>query len=1174
LLGGGGTIGVTAGNILSYGGVITGAGSLTKTDTGTLVLSEMNTYAGATIVNGGILRAGVANTLPSQTALTVGTGATFDLNNFSQSIGSLAGAGSVTLGTADLITGNDNTSTDFSGMISGLFGLTKVGTGTQTLSGENTYAGATTVNAGSLLVDGSLAAASAVMVNSGATLGGTGTAAGTVTIADGGTLAPGDSPGTLTVGSLSLGNTSLLNYELGTPGVIGSGLNDLTIVNGDLALDGILNTTALAGFGPGAYRLFNYGGALTDNTLDIGTVPAGFSASNFTVITGLPNEVDLLVLAGPLAPSVQFWDGLNIEGNGVIDGGTGSWDNFTTNWTDASGNNNSSWMNGVAVFAGTAGTVTVTQPIFFTGMEFMTSGYQIDQGVEGSLNLIGWLTITTDPNVTATINATLEGAGGITKEGVGTLILSGANTYLGITTINAGVLSISSDANLGIAPEAPVADQLTLNGGTLEVTASFNLATNRGITLLGGSGTIGVTSDNVLSYGGVISGAGSLTKTDTGTLVLSGVNTYSGATTVNGGTLAAGAINTLPFQTALTVATGATFDLNNFIQSIGSLAGAGSVTLGTATLITGNDNTNTDFSGVISGLGGLTKVGTGTQTLSGANTYTGATTVNGGSLIVDGSIASAQTFVNAGGLLGGQGFLGGSLVNSGIVSPGHSPGTLTVNGNYTQNPNGTLQIEVAGLAPTAHDLLAINGTANLAGTLQLIRLNNFQFSPGDQITFLTANGGVNGTFNPVINPFAISGTIVAVQIVYLPGGVELEATQASFTEVACNPNTLAVAKTIDSVVDDPRTAGVIEFLNSVPLNELCPELELISPEELAAMFSIGVSLANVQSVNLQRRMEDIHAGSTGFSARGFSIDSRVPDFSPGLAGPTGPEGKSGPSVMQPTPENRWGVFVTGLGEFTSVDDTSLAPGYNFSTGGLTFGVDYRVSPNFAIGLTGGYAHTNADLVNNGSLDVNGGTIGAYATGFAGGFYVDAAAFGVLNGYDSHRTALVGTASGDTNGSDFNALATAGYDWKRGDLTVGPLASFQYTYVGLDGFTEHGSLAPLSFSDQNANSSRTALGAKASYDWHVGHVVVKPELRAAWQHEFGDTDYSIVSRFASGAGNSFTVNGPAIGRDSLLIGAGAAVLLNDRVSVYAYYDGELARTNYSSNNVSAGLRFTF
>src|SRR5204863_10163902 len=120
--------------------------------------------------------------------------------------------------------------------------------------------------------------------------------------------------------------------------------------------------------------------------------------------------------------------------------------------------------------------------------------------------------------------------------------------------------------------------------------------------------------------------------------------------------------------------------------------------------------------------------------------------------------------------------------------------------------------------------------------------------------------------------------------------------------------------------------------------------------------------------------------------------------------------------------------------------------------------------------------------------------------------------------------------------DFNALAMAGYDWKSGGLTIGPLASFQYTYVELDSFTEHGSLAPLSFSNQNAESTRTALGAKASYDCHVGHILVRPEIRASWQHEFGNTEYSIVSRFASVAGNSFTVNGPAIGRHRLLMGA--------------------------------------
>lgn len=70
-------------------------------------------------------------------------------------------------------------------------------------------------------------------------------------------------------------------------------------------------------------------------------------------------------------------------------------------------------------------------------------------------------------------------------------------------------------------------------------------------------------------------------------------------------------------------------------------------------------------------------------------------------------------------LLGGRGSLDGNLVNSGIVSPGDSPGTLAVGGNYTQNAAGTLRIEVAGLAASQHDLLAVNGHASLASTLQL-----------------------------------------------------------------------------------------------------------------------------------------------------------------------------------------------------------------------------------------------------------------------------------------------------------------------------------------------------------------------------------------------------------------------------------------------------------------------
>jgi outer membrane autotransporter protein len=132
---------------------------------------------------------------------------------------------------------------------------------------------------------------------------------------------------------------------------------------------------------------------------------------------------------------------------------------------------------------------------------------------------------------------------------------------------------------------------------------------------------------------------GGLIKVGTGTLTLSGANTYTGPTAVNGGTLQAGAVNAFSAASAFTVASGATLDLAGFNQTIGSLAGAGSVTLGAATLTTNGDGSDTIFSGTISGSGRLVKVGEGVLLLSGNNSYQGGTIVNEGTLAVDSSRA-------------------------------------------------------------------------------------------------------------------------------------------------------------------------------------------------------------------------------------------------------------------------------------------------------------------------------------------------------------------------------------------------------------------------------------------------------------------------------------------------------------------------------------------------------
>ncbi|NBU69516.1 MAG: hypothetical protein EBS49_07905, partial [Verrucomicrobia bacterium] len=141
-----------------------------------------------------------------------------------------------------------------------------------------------------------------------------------------------------------------------------------------------------------------------------------------------------------------------------------------------------------------------------------------------------------------------------------------------------------------------------------------------------------------LNVPGGISGNGELRQNGSGTLTLSGASTYTGATRVNAGRLATAADNLLSDSSALIVAGGATLQLGGN-DGIGSLAGAGSVLLGTHMLTSGLDNSDTIFSGGISGIGGLTKVGTGEFVLEGTNTFKGETIVEGGRLVLNGASA-------------------------------------------------------------------------------------------------------------------------------------------------------------------------------------------------------------------------------------------------------------------------------------------------------------------------------------------------------------------------------------------------------------------------------------------------------------------------------------------------------------------------------------------------------
>jgi outer membrane autotransporter protein len=176
-------------------------------------------------------------------------------------------------------------------------------------------------------------------------------------------------------------------------------------------------------------------------------------------------------------------------------------------------------------------------------------------------------------------------------------------------------------------------------------------------------------------------------------------------------------------------------------------------------------------------------------------------------------------------------------------------------------------------------------------------------------------------------------------------------------------------------------------------------------------------------LNLESRLDDLHNGSNGFSSNMKVNGATVNDKA-------GPDGKTSEAVMEPVlqhaPYNRWGVWVTGFGDFVNVDGDANAQGYNFTTGGVSLGLDYRLTGQLAIGVFGDYSHTWTSLNPSGHIDVDSGQGGVYATWFSHGIYLNAAIYGDHNSYDSGRRAWADSPMGaprERNGAPLSAAGT-------------------------------------------------------------------------------------------------------------------------------------------------------
>ncbi|EPF89444.1 hypothetical protein L263_02242, partial [Brucella abortus 90-0962] len=215
------------------------------------------------------------------------------------------------------------------------------------------------------------------------------------------------------------------------------------------------------------------------------------------------------------------------------------------------------------------------------------------------------------------LSGVLSDVGRLTKNGSGTLTLTADNTYTGGTVFAGGVVSVDKEVRLG-------GGDLTFNGGTLQVTGTGWTSTSRAVSLQAGGGTFDIeNAANNFAVTQGVAGAGGLTKSGSGTLTLSGANSYTGATTVSAGTLVVANDNTGGGTTTVDVGAGLQIGTGGVS---GSLAGD---IVNNGTLVVDRSNAF-DLANVISGTGSLTKNGAGTLTLSGVNSYTGGTTVSAG----------------------------------------------------------------------------------------------------------------------------------------------------------------------------------------------------------------------------------------------------------------------------------------------------------------------------------------------------------------------------------------------------------------------------------------------------------------------------------------------------------------------------------------------------------------
>ena len=919
-LGSSGTILTDAGTTLTYAGVITGSGAtLFKSGAGTLVLGGVNTH-GLTTIQNGTVQLGVNGALPAGTSVSIqpvnGATATLDLNGTAQTLNGInftgassSSAGIVNIGAGGTLTlsnligynefnhpggaqilggtlqlGGDrifNIGDSFSApadltVTSAIadggngYRLIKNGAGTLQLGGANTYSGNTTINNGRLQLgaNNALPAASTVVLQAFFSDAATLDVGATSQTIGGLTFGGGSGPATNTVtmssgGAITLGGNVLVDASSNP---VGASIQDGTLNLGSVTRTFNIGDSTNAGSGPSQMA-----------ELSISSVVAG---SGGVTKTG----AGLLVLSGANtytgpttvnAGRVQLGFGGSLSASSSVNiNATGA---GTTAILDLG---SSSTSLGMVVFGGAGATSTSTNQLLMGGGIATLTGavtYDATNNPLGALIGSGVVVLnSTQPfNVGDSLNAqndlmvsaAVQGAGGITKTGGGTLVLNSAsNSFTGPLTVQGGLLSFNS---IGDSATSAISLGSGATAATLRYMGSTPLVTARPLDLAGttGGATLDAQGIGSVKFTGPVtaSGAGaktltlagngftpseisgviadnsgtnktSLLKTGFNTWILSGANTFTGGVTVNGGTLKLGGTNALGSNdvtvSASSGSSSATLDLAGTSQTIGAL------TLGGAGVGAAASNN------VVTGFGGTLTLG-GNVIVSGANSPIGST------------ISAALPFA-ATNPFGGSLALGGATRTFDVAFSANAVTELTILSNITGGATegvikaGTGDLLLAGSSTYGGGTTVQTGSgALLLGTSStLVSPGSINYGPVGRGTLTLQNGTTLGTGAVFTSFGSYEDDVVLHNTVAIANNVTLGAGHSHQTlELAGTVNAMDALTTIHLGSSMPLTlSGQLNAANAGTAVTFDSGASL-EPGVAVMLGSIG---ANVASLTLDR----------------------------------------------------------------------------------------------------------------------------------------------------------------------------------------------------------------------------------------------------------------------------------------------------------------------------------